>query len=68
MAKRQTKTQGRNAAPIAEEPGLMLVRLQLTAPVHQDFRVESAKEGRSMANMARRLIEDWVAARKKGIK
>jgi hypothetical protein len=68
MAKRQTKTQGRKAAPPADDPELMLIRLQIPAPIHQDFRVEAAKEGRSMANMARRLVEDWVAARKKGAK
>jgi plasmid stability protein len=68
MAKKQTKAQGRKAAPTVDEPGLMLVRLQLPAPIHQDFRVEAAKEGRSMSNMARRLVEDWVASRKKGAK
>jgi hypothetical protein len=64
MAKRQTKATGRKAAPVVEEPTMVLVRLQLPAPIHQDFRVESAKEGRSMSNMARRLVEDWVAMRK----
>jgi hypothetical protein len=30
------------------------------------FRVEGAEEGVSMAKMARRLIEEWVASRKTG--
>jgi plasmid stability protein len=64
MAKRQTKTSGRKTIPAAEEPDLVLVRLQLPAPIHQDFRVEAAKEGRSMSNMARRVVEEWVAKRK----
>jgi hypothetical protein len=64
MAKRQTGAKGRKAAPAAEEPGLVLIRLQLPAPSHQDFRVESAKEGRSMSRMARWLVEDWLAKRK----
>lgn len=68
MANRQTTAKGRKAAPVKRAPGLMIVRLQLPKPIHLDFRVEAAKEGRSMSNMARRLVEDWVAARKKGAK
>jgi plasmid stability protein len=62
MARKQTP------APKQSEPddddGTMLVRLELPKSTHQDFRVEAAKEGRSMANMARRLVEEWLAKRK----
>ena len=68
MANRQTTAKGGNAVPFKRGAGFMLVRLQLPKAIHLDFRVEAAKEGASMSNMARRLVEDWVAARKKGAK
>jgi plasmid stability protein len=40
------------------------IRLELPADVHQNFRVESAKEGKSMAAVARQLVEDWLRKRK----
>lgn len=45
---------------------LMLIAIQLPAPTAEKFRVEAAKEGRSMSNMARRVIEDWIAKRGNG--
>jgi ParG len=42
------------------------VRVDLAPDVHQDFRVESAKEGISMAAMAKRLVDEWVEKRRKG--
>ena len=64
MAKKRmqppTKTEPSN------DDGMMLVRLELPKSTHQDFRVEAAKEGRSMANMARRLVEEWLKGRKAG--
>jgi predicted HicB family RNase H-like nuclease len=68
MAKKTTKEEGKKMPAVAEEPGLMLVRLELTPDIHKEFRVEAAKEGVSMAKMARRLIEEWVASRKVGTK
>jgi hypothetical protein len=44
------------------------VRVDLALDVHQDFRVEAAKEGLSMTAMAKRLINEWVAKRKAGSK
>lgn len=64
MAKKTTTEEGKKMPAVAEEPGLVLVRLELTPDVHKQFRVEAAKEGVSMAKMARRLIEEWVAKRK----
>jgi hypothetical protein len=53
--------------PVAPaETGLKLVRLELTPEVQRQFRVEAAKEGLSMAKMARRLVEEWMARRKGG--
>jgi plasmid stability protein len=51
---------------IAEETGLELVRLEMPSEVHKQFRVEAAKEGLSMAAMARRLVEEWTAKRNAG--
>ncbi len=60
MAKKPTAAKGKQMIAIVDK----LVRLELTPDVHQDFRVEAAKEGISMAAMARRLVEEWVAKRK----
>ena len=51
---------------VAEETELKLVRLELPPEVHKQFRIEAAKEGLSMAAMARRLVEEWTARRKAG--
>jgi hypothetical protein len=40
------------------------IRLELSPEDHQNFRVEAAKEGLSMAAVARRLVEDYLAKRK----
>jgi hypothetical protein len=63
MAKRQTRTKAPPPEPEPDESELMLVRLELPKQLHQQFRVESAKEGRSMAKMARRLVEEWIEER-----
>jgi hypothetical protein len=64
MAKKQTAEEGRSMPAVAEERDMMLVRLEIPTDVHKQFRVEAAKEGVSMAGMARRLVEEWVAKRK----
>ena len=66
MAKKRTETGGRKMPTVAEEPGLKLVRLELPPDVQLQVRVEAAKEGLSMAAMARRLVENWVKQRKVG--
>lgn len=43
------------------------IRVELDAADHQRFRVEAAKEGTSMAAVARRLVEDYLK-RKAGSK
>jgi hypothetical protein len=47
---------------------LKIVRLELPDALHKQFRVEAAKEGVSMASMARRLVEEWMSKRKAGSK
>jgi hypothetical protein len=42
------------------------IRLELSSENHQRFRVEAAKEGLSMAAVARRLVEDYLSKRKTG--
>jgi hypothetical protein len=66
MAKKRIEAEGKKMPATVEQPGLKLVRLELTPAVHQQFRVEAAKEGTSMASMAKRLVEEWVAKRAKG--
>lgn len=57
---------GAEKMPATAEPKTKPVRVDLDPAVHQQFRVEAAKEGLSMAAMAKRLVDDWVAKRKAG--
>lgn len=66
MAKKRAEAKTMRTRAVVEEPGLKLVRLELTPAVHRDFRVEAAKEGMSMAALARKLVEEWTARRKGG--
>ena len=50
-----------------EETGLKLVRLELPTDVHKQFRIEAAREGMSMAALARKLVEEWTAGRSQAI-
>jgi hypothetical protein len=68
MAKRSEQAGGKKMPMVAAETELKLVRLGLPESVHRQFRVEAAKENVSMAAMARRLVEEWVAKRKAGAK
>lgn len=58
------KQAGRRREMPAVETEAKSVRLGLPADVHQQFRVEAAKEGTSMAAVARQLVEDWLRKRK----
>ena len=42
------------------------IRLQLPPDVQQRFRVEAAKEGSSMAAVARRLVEEYLKRKEGG--
>ena len=66
MAKKTTAEEWTRMPSDLEEPATKLVRLVLPQSVHAQFRVEAAKEGVSMAGMARRLVEEWVAERTGG--
>jgi hypothetical protein len=68
MAKKQTRTEGKRMPAVTEGATLKLIRLELTPEVQQEFRVEAAKEGISMAAMARRLVEEWLTKRRGGKK
>ena len=48
----------------AAETEAKSIRLESPADVHQHFRVEAAKEGKSMAAVARQLVEVWLRKRK----
>jgi hypothetical protein len=63
MARKQAK--GTKVATVVEAKP-QSVRLELPPDVHRQFRVESAKEGLSMAAVARQLVEEWVKERKAG--
>lgn len=43
---------------IATEVESKSIRLELSPDLHQQFRVEAAKDGTSMAAVARRLVEE----------
>ena len=66
MAKKRITTKGKTISSTAVDTELKLVRLELPPDIQLQFRVESSKEGKSMAAMARQLVEDWVAKRKGG--
>jgi hypothetical protein len=51
--------------PAIVEAEAKSIRLELPPDMHQLFRVEAAKEGTSMAAVARRLVEDYL--RRKGV-
>jgi hypothetical protein len=65
MARKQAK--GKKAVPeTATTEQVRAVRLELPLELHKEFRVEAAKEDTSMAAIARRLVEEWMAKRKAG--
>jgi hypothetical protein len=61
----RAKAKGPRNMPAVIEVEGKSIRLELPADVHQLFRVEAAKEGTSMAAVARRLVEDYL--RRKGV-
>lgn len=62
------KAKGKGKAmPAAVETEAKSIRLELPPEMHQQFRVEAAKEGASMAAVARRLVEEYLK-RKAGSK
>jgi hypothetical protein len=63
MARKQTKGT-KNMIAVEVEP--KSIRLELPPDVHQLFRVEAAKEGQSMAAVARRLVEEYLKRRAGG--
>jgi hypothetical protein len=62
MARKQAK--GETMPAIEAE--VKSIRLQLPLDVQTKFRVEAAKEGKSMAAVARRLVEEYLSKRKAG--
>jgi hypothetical protein len=63
MARKQTK--GEKAVPTTtSSEQVRAVRLELPIELHKQFRIEAAKEDTSMAAIARRLVEEWMAKRK----
>jgi hypothetical protein len=66
MAKKRVEAEGKKVPTATQETGLKLVRLELPPDVQRQFRIEAAKEGLSMAALARKLVEEWTAKRKVG--
>jgi hypothetical protein len=67
MARKQAK--GDKAVPATETTDqVRAVRLELPIELHKQFRIEAAKEDTSMAAIARRLVEEWMAKRTRGAK
>ena len=62
MARKQTKAE----PMIAVEVEPKSIRLELPPEIHQQFRVEAAKEGMSMAAVARRPSRIIVEAQGRG--
>ena len=66
MAKRRSNGTKQTLRKAPDETQGKFVRLELDPRMHQDFRVKAAKEGLSMAVMAKKLVEKWVTTRKAG--
>ncbi len=66
MAMKRVPTKGKTMPATTVGTELKLVRLEVPPDIQLQFRVESSKEGKSMAAMARQLVEEWVAKRKGG--
>jgi hypothetical protein len=66
MARKQAKAENKAVPPIATAEQVRAVRLELPLELHKQFRIEAAKEDTSMAAIARRLVEEWMAKRKTG--
>jgi hypothetical protein len=66
VAKKRAEMGGRKMSAVPEDADPKLVRLELSPDVHRQFRIEAAKEGLSMAALARKLVEEWTARRKAG--
>jgi hypothetical protein len=62
MAQKQVKGGSRMAATEISED-VLDVCFRLSPSLHKQFRLEAAKEDRSMAEIARRLVEEWLAQR-----
>jgi CopG-like RHH_1 or ribbon-helix-helix domain, RHH_5 len=62
MAKKKPAPSRKSEAEGTEKA--MLVRLTLPPAMHKEFRAIAQQEGRSMSNMARRLVEECIAKRK----
>jgi hypothetical protein len=60
MARKQSK------GMIAVETEAKSIRLELPPHVHRNFRVEAAKEGMSMAAVARRLVNEYLKRKQGG--
>jgi plasmid stability protein len=44
---------------------LKIVRLELSVPAHRNLRIQAAKEDKSMAALARELVEEGLEKREK---
>lgn len=49
---------------VATEKEVMFVRLALPIGTHDQFRVAAAENRTTMAELARKLVEDYLAKRK----
>ena len=63
MAKKKAKGA---KAMVGVESDVKSVRLELSQDTHRLFRIEAAREGQSMAALAKQLVEDWLSKRKAG--
>ena len=60
------RKQARGKPMPAVEAEVKSIRLQLPLDVQLRFRVEAAKKGKSMAAVARQLVEEWIARQERG--
>jgi hypothetical protein len=65
MARKKTEAP-KMPTPTATTEELRIVRLQLPATKHDEFRILAAKRRTNMALLARRVILDYIEQERKG--
>ena len=64
MARKKTEAPKMPAVETKPKP----IRLALSPELHQQFRVQAALNGTNMADLARKIIEEYLAKRPRGAK
>jgi hypothetical protein len=67
MARKKPETPKMLAPIVTDEPRLVLIKLQLLEAERDEFRILAAKERTNMALLARRVVRDYIASKRKEV-